>query len=81
MITFPAGNPAVQRIDIGIVDDDINEVEQIFVIFLQVVDAVDPARVDLQSGRFAALERILDDDRKCKSCFCRRVKREGTACL
>ena len=47
-------------------DDDINEVEQLFVIFLQVVDAVDPARVDL-TGRFATLGRIIDDDRKCGS--------------
>ena len=46
-------------------DDDINEVEQVFVIFLQVVDAVDPDRVDLQSGRNATLGIILDDDCKC----------------
>ena len=74
MITFPAGKSAVQRINIGIVDDDINEVEQVFVIFLQVVHAVDPARVDVQSGHFATLGRIFDDDRKCdESCFCMRV--------
>ena len=48
-------------------DDDINEVEQIFVIFLQVVDAVNPDRVDLESGRFATLGRIFDDDRKYES--------------
>ena len=64
LITFPAGNAGIQTIDIGIVDDDINEVEQVFVIFLQVVDAVDTARVDLQFGRFATQGRILDDDRK-----------------
>ncbi len=29
------------------------------------VDAVDPARVDLESGRFATLGRIIDNDRKC----------------
>ena len=45
-------------------DDDINEVEQLFVIFLRVVDAVNPDRVDL-TGRFATLGRIIDDDRKC----------------
>ncbi len=65
-ITFPAGRADIRIIDIGIVDDDINEVEQLFVIFLQVVDALDPARVDL-SGRFATLGRIIDDDRKCGS--------------
>ncbi len=42
-------------------DDDINEVEQLFVIFLEVVN---PDRVDL-TGRFATLGRIIDDDRKC----------------
>ena len=66
-ITFPAGIAEIQRINIGIVNDSINEVEQLFVIFLQVVDAVDPSRVNLESGRFATLGRILDDDRKCGS--------------
>ena len=66
LITFPAGKATVRRINIGIENDEINEVEQVFIIFLQVVDAVDPARVDLQSGRFATLGRILDDDRKCE---------------
>ncbi len=51
----------------GIVDDDINEAEQIFVIILVVADAVDPARVDLESRRFATLGRIIDDDGKCGS--------------
>ncbi len=46
-------------------DDKIHEVEQIFVILLELVDAVN--WVDLQSGRFATLGRILDDDGKCGS--------------
>ncbi len=66
-ITFPAGNAAVRRIDIGIVDDEIHEVEQIFVVFLRVVDAVNQSRVDLRSGRFATLGRIFDDDGKGES--------------
>ena len=49
-------------------DDNINEVEQVFVVFLRVVDAVNPDRVDLQfeGGRHAALGIILDDDGKCE---------------
>ena len=42
--------------------------EQLFVIFLRVVDAVNPDRVDL-TGRFATLGRIIDDDRKCGSAW------------
>ena len=45
-------------------DDTINEAEQGFAVFLEVVDALDPVRVDLQSGRFASIARIFDDDRK-----------------
>ena len=67
VISFPAGNMQVQGINITIVDDGINEVEQIFVIFLRVVDAVNPDRVNLQfeGGRNATLGIILDDDSKC----------------
>ena len=59
-----AGNTETQTVDIDIVDDDVNEMEQIFVIYLEVVDAVSPSKVDLQSGRFATLARIMDDDCK-----------------
>ena len=38
--------------------------EQVFALILEVVDAIDPDRVDLQSGRSASLARIFDDDRK-----------------
>ena len=63
-VTFPADeNAGIRPIEIEIVDDNINEVEQLFIIFLQVVTAVDPSRVDL-GGRFATLGRIIDDDRK-----------------
>ena len=54
--------------DIEVVNDNINEVEQLFVVFLRVVDAVNPARIDL-TGRFATLGRIIDDDRKCGSAW------------
>ena len=38
--------------------------DQNFALFLEVVDTIDPGRVDLQSGRFASLARIFDNDRK-----------------
>ena len=64
-ITF-ARNLEIQTIDIyiDIVDDDVHELEEIFVICLEVVDAINPGKVDLQTGRFATLARILDDDGK-----------------
>ena len=65
-ITFIAGGATTQSLDSGItiVNDDINEVEQLFALFLEVDTAVDPGRVDLRSERFATLGRIFDDDRK-----------------
>ena len=65
-ITFVAGGTTTIPLNpgIAIVDDDINEVEQLFALFLEVVTAIDPARVDLTSERFATLGRIFDDDRK-----------------
>ena len=65
--TFPAGAARTLRLEpgIGIINDTINEVEQLFALILEVVDAIDPARVDLLGGeRFASLARIFDDDRK-----------------
>ena len=38
--------------------------EQVFALFLEVVDAIDPDRVDIQRGRNASLAIIFDDDRK-----------------
>ena len=65
-ITFVAEGATTIRLNpgIAIVDDEINEVEQLFALFLEVVTAIDPARVDLTSERFATLGRIFDDDRK-----------------
>ena len=63
-IIFVAGGATVTTLDIGIINDDINEVEQSFALFMEVVNATNPDRVDLRSGRFAALGRIIDDDRK-----------------
>ena len=64
LITIAAGGTTVITLDIRITNDDINEVEQYFALFVEVVSATNPDRVDLRSGRFAALGRIIDDDRK-----------------
>ncbi len=63
-IIFVAGGATVTTLDIGITNDDINEGEQYFALFMEVVSAANPERVNLRSGRFAALGRIIDDDRK-----------------
>ena len=48
---------------INVTDDIINEADEVFVVHLELVDAVDPNRVDL-GVRNASLCRIGDDDRK-----------------
>ena len=63
-VTFVAGDAATKTVDIGLRDDDINEVEQYFVMLLEIVTAIDPDRVNLQGTRNASLGRILDNDRK-----------------
>ena len=51
---------------IPISDDEINELEEGFMVILEVASAVDPALVDL-TGRNTALCRIRDNDRKLKA--------------
>ena len=70
-ITFPAGNAQTIVLDpgIGIVNDTINEAEQDFALLLELVDAVNPDRVDLRSERFISLARIFDNDRKGTNIF------------
>ena len=64
-VRFEAESAGVVRfIDIEVVDDDIHEVEQTFVLLLEPVDAGDLGELDLQSGRFATLCRITDNDRE-----------------
>ena len=70
-ITFQAGSATIIQHGIAIVDDGVNEAEQFFALILEVVDAIDPDRVDLQSGRFASLARIIDDDRKGTNVICK----------
>ena len=64
LITFPAlaAGPTAKLVDIEIVDDDIHETDQVFVLLLVVVDALKPDKVDLRSGCFASRGKILDDD-------------------
>ena len=71
LITFPAGNAQTIVLDPGIriVDDTINEAEQDFALLLELVDAVNPARVDLRSERFITLARIFDNDRKRRNIY------------
>ena len=45
-------------------DDDVNEVEEVFVVLLELVRAENPDKVDL-SQRKASLCRIMDDDCEC----------------
>ena len=44
-----------------VVDDDIDEVDELFAVLLELVSAVNPDRVDL-SERNISLLRINDDD-------------------
>ena len=70
-ITFQAGNAKTIILDPGIriVDDTINEAEQDFALLLELVDAVNPDRVDLRSERFITLARIFDNDRKRRNIY------------
>ena len=50
---------------ISIINDEINEADEFFVVVLEIVDAVNPAIVDL-SVQNASLCQIMDNDRKWK---------------
>ncbi len=66
-VTFPASNSASAvniPISIPINDDNINEGGEVFVVFMELVDAVDDSRVGF-NVRDAILCRIGDND--CKS--------------
>ncbi len=65
-VTFPATEdfgPHTIVVLIPLVDDNINEGHEAFAVILELIDAVDPDRVDL-SSRSAVLCRISDNDRK-----------------
>ncbi len=65
-LTFPPTNlvqtePAL--VTISLTNDETNEGAEVFVVMLELVDAVDASRVDL-SVRNVSLCRIGDNDRK-----------------
>ena len=51
-----------------VVNDEIDEVDELFVLLLELVSAENPDRVDL-SERNISLARINDDDGEC-DCVC-----------
>ena len=58
-------------LSVPVVNDDIEEVDELFVLVLELVSAVNPDRVDL-SERNISLARINDDDGECMG-LCIRV--------
>ena len=62
--TFPIDNTVLSReLRIPIVDDDIDEAdEQVFIIFLEVVNATNFNKVNV--GRKTSIGRIKDDESK-----------------
>ncbi len=65
-LTFPLTNSSQTEpafVTITLVDDEINEGAEVFVVMLELVDAVDASRIDL-SVRNVSLCRIGDNDRK-----------------
>lgn len=49
---------------IQVIDDDVNEADQSFVVMLELVSAIHPELITVQADRMFALIRIVDDDRK-----------------
>lgn len=65
-VTFPETKQVENEdrdIFIAISDDNINEGDEVFVVIMELLDAVDPTRVDL-SACYATLCMIGDNDRK-----------------
>ena len=68
-------------IPVPIFDDAINEAEEVFVVVLELVDAVNPGTVDLKEIN-ATLCKILDNDRKYITvCACRYMYYILNQCL
>ena len=62
------GNDRSLVLSVPVVNDDIDEVDELFVLLLELVSAENPDRVDL-SERNISLARINDDDGECV-CVC-----------
>ena len=58
------GNTRNLVLSVMVVDDDIDEDDELFAVLLEVVDAVNPDRVNL-TERNISLFQITDDDGKC----------------
>ena len=61
---FPSNTIDEMPVPIALNDDDINEAdEQIFIIFLEIINSTNPSLV--KAGRNVSQGRIVDDDCKC----------------
>ena len=61
---FPTDRDSVE-VAIPIVDDDIDEAdEQVFIIFLEVIDATDLDNLNIREDREISVGRIIDDESK-----------------
>ena len=58
------GNTRDLALSVRVVDDDIDEDDELFAVLLEVVDAVNPHRVNLTERNISVL-RIADDDGEC----------------
>ena len=62
------GSQSSLTLSVPVVNDEIDEVDELFVLLLELVSAENPDRVDL-SERNISLARINDDDGEC-DCVC-----------
>jgi len=62
------GNTRNLALSVMVVDDDIDEDDELFAVLLEVVDAVNPDRVNLAERNISVL-RIADDECEC-DCVC-----------
>ena len=58
------GSQSSLTLSVPVVNDEIDEVDEIFVLLLELVSAENPDRVDL-SERSISVARINDDDGEC----------------
>ena len=67
-VTIPSDEDGVQKLDfnasVPIVDDDINEPEELFIIVLSVGSSIDRDGITFNEDRRSSLCRIFDNDGK-----------------